>query len=420
MSVQKSPQRLSGLSRIAAFFQTEVAGGLVLLLAAALALIVANTGLYESYHYVFESLRLSLTLPMPQGAELVLDKTLLHWINDGLMAIFFLLIGLEIKRELVDGELSTRDRAILPFLGAIGGMAVPAAIYWFVNRDVPANLPGWAISSATDIAFAICMVALVGSRVPVSLKILLMAIAVIDDLGAILIIALFYAHGFNLMPLVCAAVALAALFALNRLKVRALFPYLVIGALLWLAVLQSGIHATLAGVLTAFFIPMRGSDKIEHSPALRLEHSLLPWISFLILPIFGFANAGVPFAGMTLGSLTDPLTLGIILGLVIGKPLGIFTILVLAIRTGISPMPLHANWLQMLGISVLCGIGFTMSLFIGGLAFTHVEQQAEIRLGVLGGSLLSALIGFMLLRFIAPASPKIILPQDGGTGSDMV
>ena len=322
----------SWTSMISEFFRLEAAGGLVLILASILALVIANTGLYEFYHYILENVRFSIGFTTARGLDIELNKNILHWINDGFMAIFFFLIGLEIKRELLEGELSSRDRALLPALAAIGGMAIPAAVYWFINRDTPVNMPGWAISSATDIAFAICMVALVGSRVPASLKILLMAIAVIDDLGAIIIIALFYSHGFNLGPLMFAGIALAGLFTLNRRGVGSTFPYIILGLILWVAVLQSGIHATLAGVITALFIPLKCTKHRDYFPAKHLEHRLHPWVAFMILPIFGLANAGVPFDGISFSSLGDPLTLGIALGLILGKPLGIFTILYLAIR----------------------------------------------------------------------------------------
>ncbi len=381
------------------FFRLEAAGGLVLLLASALALLIANSDFADAYDHLLNGVKVLVGFTTAGGTEIGLNKTVLHWVNDGLMVIFFFLIGLEIKRELLVGELSTRARALLPLLGAIGGIAIPAAVYWFINRDVPVNMPGWAISCATDIAFAICMIALVGSRVPVSLKILLMAIAVIDDLGAIIIIALFYAHGFNPAPLVFAGFALMGLFFLNRRGVASLIPYIALGVVLWLAVMHSGIHATLAGVLTALFIPLRLPKQQGASPAERLEHRLHPWVAFMILPVFGLANAGVPFGGMSFSNLGDPLTLGIALGLVIGKPLGIFTTLFLAIRCGLSPMPAGANWTQIFGLSVLCGIGFTMSLFIGGLAFSGGEQQAEIRLGVLSGSIVSAILGYLILRY---------------------
>lgn len=387
------------VSMVQEFFRLEAAGGLILILASLVALIVANSPLYDFHHFLLEGVKFRIGFSTPEGYDVQLDKSILLWINDGLMAVFFFLVGLEIKRALLEGELSSRDRALLPLLAAIGGMAIPAALYWMVNHNMPENMAGWAIPSATDIAFAICIIALAGSRVPLSLKILLMAIAVIDDLGAILIIALFYNHGFHAGPLLFAAAALLGLFALNRRNFVSSVPYVFLGIVLWVAVLQSGIHATLAGVVTALFIPLRSLSNPQHSPAKHMEHNLHPWVAFAVLPIFGFANAGVPFTGITPESFTDPVTLGIALGLLLGKPLGIFTILFLAVKSGLSPMPLNANWTQMFGLSVLCGIGFTMSLFIGGLAFEGVEKQAAIRLGVLMGSIIAATIGYCILRY---------------------
>lgn len=403
-SAQGAPKSL--ISMMAAFFRLQASGGIILIVASAIALLIANSPLYGAHHYILEEVKFRIGFATAGGYDVELNKSILLWINDGLMAVFFFLVGLEIKREVVDGELSSRDRALLPLLAAIGGMVVPAAIFWLINQGTPENLNGWAISSATDIAFAICIIAMVGSRVPVSLKILLMAIAVIDDLGAIIIIALFYNHGFHVEPLFFGGVALLGLFLLNRQGVGAITPYLLLGLVLWVAVLQSGIHATLAGVVTALFIPLRARNNPHYSPIKHLEHQLHPWVAFAVLPVFGFANAGVPFAGMSWASLADPLTLGITLGLLIGKPLGIFMVLFLAIKLRLSPMPPGANYTQLFGLSVLCGIGFTMSLFIGGLAFDGATQQAAIRLGVLMGSVTAALIGYMILRY-GPTSEKI-------------
>lgn len=376
----------------------EAAGGVLLVMAALLALVIANTPLFGFYDHVLNGMKFRFGFVSPDtGFNLQLEKSILLWINDGLMALFFFLVGLEIKRELVEGELSTRDRALLPILAAIGGMAAPAAIFWFINRDTPENLAGWAIPSATDIAFALGVLALLGSRAPVSLKILLTAIAVIDDLGAIIIIALFYSHGLNPVPFYFAAMALAGLFILNRNNVCALAPYVLLSLLLWVSVLESGVHATLAGVAAALFLPTRSKKDPEYSPLKTLEHSLHPWIVFGVLPVFAFANAGVPFAGMGLHSLVDPVTLGIVLGLFIGKQLGIFAVLVLAINSGLSPKPAGTSWLQLYGVSVLCGIGFTMSLFIGGLAYQDVVMQSSVRLGVLLGSVISAGAGYLIL-----------------------
>lgn len=389
------------------FFRLSSAGGILLAVAAVMALIIANSGLYPYYDYILHGIdfRIGLSGNGQGGFDFGIRKTLLHWVNDGLMAVFFFLVGLEIKRELTTGELSTRTRALLPFLAALGGMVVPALVYCFVNRGNPADLAGWAIPAATDIAFALGVLALLGRRAPVRLKILLMAIAVIDDLGAIVIIALFYTQDLALMPLAFAAATLAGLLALSLNKVRGMAPYIALGVILWAAVLQSGVHATLAGVATALFIPCRAREGEGISPAQRLEHALHPWVAFGMLPLFALANAGVPFTGMGLHSIGEPVTLGIILGLVLGKQAGIFLTLFLAIKAGLSPMIKGVGWIHLYGVSVLCGIGFTMSLFIGGLAFEDLHHQVSIRLGVLLGSVISAVAGFMILYF-AP------LPQD--------
>lgn len=385
---------------VADFFKLEATGGILLVIAALLAITIANSPLFESYDQILNKLYFRIGFDDYAGSfDYEIKKSLLHWINDGFMAIFFFLVGLEIKEEVVEGELSTKERALLPALAAIGGMAIPALIYWVINKDNPANLAGWAIPTATDIAFALGILALLGSRVPISLKILLTAIAVIDDLLAIIVIALFYTDGLDKEPLMFAAFALFALFLTNRAKIDRPAPYIILGIILWTAVLKSGVHATLAGVATALFIPVNSERRPDVSPAHDLEKILHPWVAFAILPLFAFANAGVPFKGMSLGSLAEPVTLGIILGLLVGKPLGIFTTIWLAVKAKLSPMPEGVNWRQLFGMSILCGIGFTMSLFIGGLAFESVDMQASIRLGVLAGSIVSACIGFVLLRF---------------------
>ena len=376
----------------------EAAGGIVLVIAAAVALLIANTPIFPFYDYVLNGIKFHFGfISSENGFNLQLEKSILLWINDGLMALFFFLVGLEIKRELVEGELSTRDRALLPALAAIGGMVVPALIFWAINKDHSSNLSGWAIPSATDIAFALGVLALLGSKVPVSLKILLTAIAVIDDLGAIIVIALFYGHGLHPVPLYFAAAALAGLFMLNHRNVCSIPAYVILGVILWVSVLESGVHATLAGVVAALFVPTRDRRDPEYSPLKTLEHSLHPWIVFGVLPLFAFANAGVPFSGMGFHSLVDPVTLGIILGLFFGKQLGIFSVLFIAIKLGLSAKPAGASWVQLYGVSILCGIGFTMSLFIGGLAYNDVEMQAAVRLGVLLGSVLSAGVGYLIL-----------------------
>lgn len=395
------------------FFKLSSAGGILLVIAAIAALIVANTDLYATYDYILHKIyfRIGFDRPGYGGFNFEIRKTVLHWINDGFMAVFFFLVGLEIKRELTSGELSSRSRALLPFLAAAGGMAVPALIYWLINRGEPANLAGWAIPSATDIAFSLGVLALLGSRAPIRLKVLLMAIAVIDDLGAIIIIALFYSQDLALTPLLFAAAALAGLLALNRRGVSIVSPYIILGIILWVAVLQSGVHATLAGVATALFVPVSCRRRPGFSPAQSLEHALHPWVIFGILPLFAFTNAGVPFTGMGVHSLAEPVTLGIILGLFLGKQVGIFMTLFLAIKLGLSPKIKGAGWIHLYGVSILCGIGFTMSLFIGGLAFADLHHQASIRLGVLLGSLVSAVAGYLILRFAPQAQDPEPTPK---------
>ena len=382
------------------FFKFEASGGILLVVAAVIALIVANSPLNEIYHYIFNEIFFSIGFYDKVGQPFnEIKKSLLYIINDGFMVIFFYLVGLEIKREICEGELSTRSRALLPALGAVGGMAVPALIYYYINIDHPENMRGWAISSATDIAFALGILSLLGTRVPVSLKILLTAIAILDDLGAILIIAFFYSGDIATQPLYFALAAIIGLFVLNRKGYCSVPPYMLLGLILWAAILKSGVHATVAGVITAMFIPLRNPKDPSHSPVNEYIHALHPWVAFGILPMFAFANAGVPFTGMGLHSFKDPLTFGIIAGLVAGKQIGIFTILWLCIKSGLCPMPKDANWRQIYGVSILCGIGFTMSLFIGSLAFDTLYQQAEIRLGVLTGSVISAILGYVMLRY---------------------
>ncbi|RUV39566.1 Na+/H+ antiporter NhaA, partial [Mesorhizobium sp. M1A.T.Ca.IN.004.03.1.1] len=309
-----------------------------------------------------------------------------HWVNDGLMAVFFLLVGLEIKREMLDGQLSTWPRRVLPGIAAAGGMVFPALVYVLVNRDNQAALPGWAIPTATDIAFALGVLSLLGSRVPASLKVFLTALAIIDDLGAVIIIALFYTSGLSLAYLGAAFAVIAVLIVLNRMRVMNLLPYLVLGAALWVLVLKSGVHATLAGVALALTIPLERSPAfghdVEHSPLHRLEHGLHKLVPFIVIPIFGFANAGVSLGGLSVAALVEPLTLGVAAGLVVGKLVGVFGASVLAIRLGLADLPANAGWLHMIGISLLCGIGFTMSLFIGLLAFANdAALQDAVKVG---------------------------------------
>ncbi|MDP3602510.1 MAG: Na+/H+ antiporter NhaA [Bosea sp. (in: a-proteobacteria)] len=374
-------------SPLGAFLKSEAAGGVLLMISAALALIIANSPVAPLYFATLGSY--------------VAGLSILHWINDALMAVFFLLVGLEIKRELLEGQLSTWSRRALPGIAALGGMVVPALIFLALTRGDPIAMRGWAIPAATDIAFALGVLALLGSRVPVSLKIFLTALAILDDLGAVIIIALFYTKGLSLPMLGLAGACIVGLIVLNRLHVTKLWAYLGLGALLWFFVLKSGVHATLAGVALALTIPIgdgSDSDEPEHSPLHTLEHWLHPYVAFLIVPIFGFANAGVSFTGMTPASALAPVPLGIALGLFLGKQIGVFGFSWLAIRAGLAAMPAQANTLQLYGVALLCGIGFTMSLFIGALAFDSPELGKATKIGVLLGSIASAVLGAIVLR----------------------
>lgn len=371
------------------FFQLEAASGLLLIAAAILALIINNSPLSWLYNGLLD------TPVVAQIGALKIAKPLLLWINDGLMALFFLLIGLEVKREVLDGQLSKPSQIVLPGAAAIGGMLVPALIYWFLNRDNPAALDGWAIPTATDIAFALGVLALLGKRVPVSLKLFLMTLAIIDDLGAIVIIAIFYSGELSTLSLGLAAACITALVAMNRLGVVKLGPYMIIGLILWVCVLKSGVHATLAGVTLAFCIPLR-TKNAEPSPLLTLEHALHPWVAYGILPLFAFANAGLSLTGVTAESFTHHVPMGIAVGLLLGKTLGVFGLTWLAVKIGIAALPHGANWGQVLGVAILCGIGFTMSLFVGSLAFVPgaSEYAGMDRMGILTGSVFAALIGY--------------------------
>jgi NhaA family Na+:H+ antiporter len=369
----------------------EAAAGLTLLAAAVLALIVANSPLRESYESLL-STRVTIGLP-----PLAMSKTLLHWINDGLMVVFFFVVGLEIKREVLRGALSNRKTASLPVIAAFGGMAVPAMIYASINWDNAIALRGWAIPAATDIAFAVGILALLGPRVPPALKVFLLAFAIIDDLGAILIIAFFFTSDLSLSALTLALFGVALLALLNRSNVMHVWPYLLVGAFVWVCVLKSGVHATLAGVATALAVPLTGVKKGQEGPLESLENRLDFWVSFFILPVFAFANAGVSLAGISAAEVLSPIPLGIALGLLIGKPLGIYACARAAIRSGVGAMPAGASQVQLFGTAILGGIGFTMSLFIGMLAFPEPLEGAEVRLGVLTGSLLSAVVGYLVL-----------------------
>jgi len=371
------------------FFQLEAASGLLLIAAAVLALIVNNSPL----SYLYSGL-LDVPVAVQVGA-LNIAKPLLLWINDGLMALFFLLIGLEVKREVVDGHLSKPSQVILPATAAVGGMVIPALLYWFINRDNPAAVAGWAIPTATDIAFALGVLALLGKRVPVSLKLFLMTLAIIDDLGAIIVIALFYSGTLSSVSLLLAAACLVVLMAMNRLGVVKLGPYMIVGLILWVCVLKSGVHATLAGVALALCIPLR-TRNAETSPLLSLEHALHPWVAYAILPLFAFANAGVSLAGMTVESFTHPVPMGIAVGLLLGKTVGVFGLTWLAVKLRLAALPEGAGWGQILGVAILCGIGFTMSLFVGSLAFPpgSSDYAGMDRMGILTGSFFAAVIGY--------------------------
>lgn len=381
------------------FIHHEASGGIVLLAAALVALVLANSPLQSLYDSLLHS-----DAGFHVG-EYGLDKSLLHWINDGLMAIFFFLVGLEIKRELLEGELSTLRQATLPAIGALGGMIVPALIYVGLNSHNAHDLRGWAIPTATDIAFAVGVLALIGSRVPSSLKVFLLALAIIDDLGAIIIIAVFYTSNLSLSALALAGVGIVGLAILNGRNVTSTAAYVLVGLFVWLCVLKSGVHATLAGVATALAVPLSAPSNGENGPqsvplAARLQESLHPWVTFGVLPAFAFANAGVTLTGVTPAALFGPIPLGIALGLFLGKPIGVFLFSRLAIALGLAARPDGASWMGLFGVSILAGIGFTMSLFIGMLAFPEPQYAADIRIGVLSGSILSAVAGYILLRAI--------------------
>jgi NhaA family Na+:H+ antiporter len=393
--------RRGPVSALRSFLASEAAGGVLLIAAAALAMAVANSPATETYDRVLHAY--------------VGPLSVLHWINDGLMAVFFLLVGLEIKRELVDGRLATWADRRLPFIAALAGMVVPALTYLAVAGGDPALVRGWAIPAATDIAFAIGVLALLGRRAPASLKLFLTTVAIVDDMGAVAIIALAYTADLNLVALAAGGLILGIMTVLNRRGERRLWLYLVLAAALWLAVLLSGVHATVAGVLAAFTIPIvrtPGAPDAPHSPLHRLEHALHPWVAFGIVPLFGFANAGVSLDGIGLAEAFAPLPLAIAAGLFMGKQVGIFAAVRGAVALGWACRPSGATWLQVYGVALLCGIGFTMSLFIGGLAFSDPVLVAELKIGVLGGSVLSAIAGYLLLRF-APAQSRHLATAGG-------
>ncbi len=394
------------------FIHHEASSGIILVTAAALAIVLDNSPLA----WLYDSL---LTTPMViQIGLLELNKPLLLWINDGLMAVFFLLVGLEIKREMVSGQLSSRDQVILPAATAIGGMLVPAMIYLAIAAGEPGLANGWAIPAATDIAFALGVLSLLGRVVPLSLKIFLLAVAILDDLGAIVIIALFYTADLSPLMLAGAAATITALVILNQINVRTVTPYVLVGIVLWVFVLKSGVHATLAGVALAFAIPIRGdAPGDQRSLLVRMEHNLHPWVAYGVMPLFAFANAGVSLSGFSLAFLLEPLPLAIAMGLVMGKQIGVFGAAFLIIKSGFARLPDGVNWPMIYGVSCLAGIGFTMSLFVGTLAFTGPEAAAGVRIGVLFGSLISAIIGYSVLRLAsarhsADSRHQVALPAD--------
>ncbi|MGF1875425.1 Na+/H+ antiporter NhaA [Photobacterium frigidiphilum] len=374
------------------FLKLESAGGIILIIAAAVAMVIANSPLQSLYSGTLSSYIAGLSVE--------------HWINDGLMAIFFMLIGLEVKRELIEGALNTKEKAIFPAIAAVGGMVAPALVYVAFNFADPIALQGWAIPAATDIAFALGVMALLGNRVPVSLKVFLLALAIIDDLGVIVIIALFYSSDLSTLALAVAFAATATLFVMNAKNVTKTSLYLIVGAILWFSVLKSGVHATLAGVVLGFAIPLTGKDgrSDKHSPLKHLEHVLHPYVAFLILPLFAFANAGISLDGVSLESVTGMLPLGIAAGLFLGKPLGIFTASYIAVKMGLATLPDGINLKHIFAVSVLCGIGFTMSIFISSLAFVGAPADFNTysRLGILMGSTVAAVVGYFLLSRTLP------------------
>ena len=386
------------------FIKLESSGGIILFVTAVLALIISNTSLHSDYVNLF-----NFTFTLNLGV-VTLSKPLLLWINDGFMAVFFLLVGLEIKREMFEGELDSLSKAALPAMAAIGGMVVPALIYLYFNHGNPAAIKGWAIPTATDIAFSLGILALLGSRLPVSLKVFLTALAIFDDMGAIGIIAIFYTKSISSHMLLLASAFIILLVLLNRFRVMRMTPYIIVGLFLWICVLKSGVHATLAGIIIAFAIPLRDQKKYDVSPVRTLEHKLHPWVAFGILPIFAFANAGVSFMGITRSHFLSPIPLGIACGLFFGKQLGIWLASYLSIRLGLAGMPRDATFLGIYGVSLVAGVGFTMSLFIGTLAF-GIEAgpySAWVRLGVILGSLLSGLLGYFVLRCAYRSHPAAI------------
>ena len=392
------------LSRIQAFMKLEASAGLILMGVAVLAMLAANSAFAPFYHgFLGTNVRVGI-------GSFEISKPALLWINDGLMAVFFFLVGLEIKREVLQGELSSFDKAVLPVLAAIGGMAIPALVFVVINWGSPETLNGWAVPMATDIAFALGILALVGTRAPVSLKVFLLAVAIIDDLGAIIIIAVFYTSDLSTNALTLSMLGFALAVTLNRMGVQRTAPYLIVGIFMWACVLKSGVHATLAGVLIALAIPLKRKDG-DKALLHRLEHALHPWVAFLILPVFAFANAGVNLQGLSFAQMTTPLTLGIAMGLLIGKQIGVLVATWIGVKSGLARLPQGVDWRHVYGVACLTGVGFTMSLFIGSLAFDTNEQMNAVRLGVISGSIISGLLGFAVLRFSAPQAAPLLQPS---------
>jgi NhaA family Na+:H+ antiporter len=383
------------LEKIREFLKLESAAGIILMFAAAFAILLANSPLawlYEAFNEMPVEVRVG---------PLNLAKPMLLWINDGLMAVFFLMVGLEMKREMLDGELSNREQIVMPAVAALGGFILPAAIYSAVNWNDSSAINGWAIASATDIAFALGVLALLGKNVPLALKIFLTTVAIFDDLGAIVTIAIFYTQDLSVVSLGLAGVFTIGLIIINRLGVTSKAAYILLGIALWITVLKSGVHATLAGIVVAFAIPFRDPGQADRSPVTETEHALHPWVAYAILPVFAFANAGVNLTGTSVQTLLEPVPMGIALGLVVGKQVGVFGSCWVLIKLGLAKLPKGTDWTMIYGAALLSGIGFTMSLFIGTLAFEHgnYDFATEVRIGVLAGSLASALLGYLLLRW---------------------
>ena len=375
------------------FLKLESAGGILLLFSAAVAMLLANSPLSSQYN---DFLNLPVSL---QIGSFSINKTLIHWINDGFMAVFFVLVGMEVKKELFEGALSSYQQAIFPAIAAVGGMIVPALVYWFIAKQDPSLANGWAIPMATDIAFALGIMALLSKQVPLPLKIFLLALAIIDDLGAIVVIALFFSHELSVQALIFSGISILTLVSLNRFRVSALCAYMVVGTILWASVLKSGVHATLAGVIIGFCIPLKG--KKGERPLHDFEHILAPWSSFVILPLFAFANAGVSFDGIDVSMISSPLLLAIACGLIIGKPVGVFGFSYISVKLGLAKLPDGINFKQIFAVAVLCGIGFTMSMFLASLAFDADAGESVntlSRLGILLGSTVSATLGYLFLK----------------------